>query len=240
MMFFDDITNIKIDKNDDKSLRENIVRMLEEAIYSGYLPPGSRLIESQLANKLEISRTPVREAILQLESEGLVRLIPNRGAFVNVYSIDEIDEIHIIFGALLGVAAGISVENIDEETLKQMEACIAEMDVCRDHANRKEWLVHNNDFHAAVIRPCKKKVLLKLIKHYTRQVGRYWYLTLSYPGSIELFNKEHKEILEAFKLRNPKMARELMENHVRSFREKVVESLRSISPFGSEYPPLLR
>ena len=240
MIFFDDIANIRIDKGDPKSLRENVVGILQEAIYSGYLPPGSRLVELNLANKLEISRTPVREAILQLESEGLVKLVPNKGAFVNIHSIDEIDEIHIIFGALLGIAVSISVGIVDEEGLKEMETCIAKMDASRDSVNRKEWLTQNNHFHAALIRPCKKNILLKLIKNYTRQVGRYWYLTLSYPGSIELFNREHKEILEAFKLKNPKMARELVENHVRSFREKAVESLRSISPLGSEYPTFPR
>jgi DNA-binding GntR family transcriptional regulator len=63
---------------------------------------------------------------------------------------------------------------------------------------------------------------------------------LSYPGSIELFHREHKEILEAFKLRNQKMVRELVENHVRSFGKIVVEILRSISPSESEYPSFPR
>jgi DNA-binding GntR family transcriptional regulator len=240
MIFFDEIPHIKIDKNDTKSSRENISKMLGEAIYSGYLPPGSRLIESQIANKLEISRTPVREAILQLESEGLVKTIPNKGAFVSIYSIDEIDEIYIIFGALSGVAASISLEAIDESGLKQMETCIAKMEVSKNNINRREWFMQNNDFHRAFIKPCKKKVLLKLIKNYTKQVGRYWYLMLSYPGSIELFHKEHKEIFEAFKLKNSKMVRELVENHVMSFGRIVVESLRSISPSESDYPAFPR
>jgi DNA-binding GntR family transcriptional regulator len=240
MIFFNEIPNIKFDKNDAKSLRENISKMLEEAIYSGYLPPGSRIIESQIANKLEISRTPVREAILQLESEGLVKTITNKGAFVSIYSIDEIDEIYIIFGALSGVAASISLEAIDESGLKQMETCIAKMEVSKNNINRREWFMQNNDFHRAFIKPCKKKVLLKLIKNYTKQVGRYWYLMLSYPGSIELFHREHKDILEAFKLKKPKMVRELVESHVRSFGKIVIESLRSISPSELEYPTFTR
>jgi DNA-binding GntR family transcriptional regulator len=240
MIFTEEFPNIKVEKNDAKSLRENITKVLEDAIYSGYLLPGARLVESQLASKLEISRTPVREAILQLESEGLVKIIPNKGAFVTIYSIDEIDEIYTIFGALSGVTASISVEVINEDDLKKMESCISKMEISKDNINRREWFTQNNDFHRAFIRPCKKKVLLKLIKNYTRQVGRYWYLMLSYPGSIELFHKEHKEIFEAFKLKNSKMVRELVENHVMSFGRIVVESLRSISPSESNYPAFPR
>lgn len=139
MIFLEEFPSIKI-KNAN-SLRENVTRILEEAIYSGYMPPGLRLIESELASKLKISRTPVREAILQLESEGLVKMIPNKGAFVNIFSIDEIDEIYIIFGALSGVAASLSVENISDDELKKMEACIGKMEVSKDNINRREYFL---------------------------------------------------------------------------------------------------
>lgn len=229
MIFLEEFSGLKIEKNDAKSLREAIVKWLEDAIYSGLLPPGSRLVESQLATKLEISRTPVREAILQLESEGLVKIIPNKGAVVNIYSIDEIYEIYMIFGALSGIAASLSVEVINEDELEKMEACVAKMEISKNNINRREWFIQNNEFHSSFIKPCGKKILLKLIKNYTKQVGRYWYLMLSYPGSIHLFHQEHKEILEAFKLRDSKMVRERIENHVTSFGRIVVESLKSIS-----------
>jgi len=228
-MIVEELPEIKIDKSDSKSLRESIIKWLHDGVYSGYLPPGSRVIESQLANKFQISRTPVREALFQLESEGLVKIIPNRGAIVNIFSVNEIAEIHLIFGALEGVAASLSVEVIDEEGIKKMEDSIKKMEVSKEYLNKKEWFSENDEFHKAFIKPCEKKILLKLIKNYTKQVGRYWYLMLSYPGSIQLFHQEHKEILEAFKLRNSKMARERVENHVTSFRRVVVESLKMIS-----------
>jgi DNA-binding GntR family transcriptional regulator len=230
MMFFDEFPDFKIEKNDTKSLRESVLKMLEEAIYSGFLPPGSRIIESQLAEKLEISRTPIREAILQLQSEGFVKIIPNRGALVTIYSIDEIDEIYTIFGALAGVAASLSMGVISEDELKKMEAYIAKMEISKDSINRREWFNQNNEFHKTFIKPCGKKILLKSIKNYTKQVDRYWYLMLSHPGSMELFNKQHKEILEAFRLNDSKMVKGRVESHVRAFGDIVVENLRSISP----------
>ncbi len=228
--------NIRISKSNSKSLRDYIIKVITENIYSGALPPGSRLVESELANKFQISRTPVREAILQLESEGLVKTIPNRGAVVNIYSVDEIDEIYIIFGVLEGMAASLSVEFINEEELNQMESYIAQMEINKQNKDRKEWFMNNNKFHSTFLKPCRKKKLLRLIKNYTTQIGRYWYLLLSHPENMDVFAEDHKRILEAFKSRNSNVAREQVENHVRSFGRIVVDSLRTISPIELGYP----
>lgn len=216
-------------KHDGKSLRENITKELRERIYSGYLPPGFKLVESQLAQDFEISRTPVREAILQLESEGLVRILPNKGAIVNVLSIEEIGEIYIVFGALSGTAASLSIDLISDDELKQMEACIAKMEARKENNDRREYFALNNEFHSIFLRPCRKRLLLKLIKNYTKQVGRYWYLLLSNSKNMESFSEQHTKILEAFKSKNSKLAREVVEGHINFFGNIVVESLNSIS-----------
>lgn len=237
MIVFEDypnIQNIKIEKSDAKSLRDSVFRFFEEAIYSGYFPPGLRLIESQLANKLEISRTPIREAILQLESQGLVKIVPNKGAVVTIFPIEEIEETYIIFGVLAGVAASLSVEFISEDELKQMETLIVKMENCEDY--KKEWFVLNNQFHSIFLKPCRKKILLKSIKNYTKQVGRYWYLLIvAQPKYLRLLSEEHGSILEAFKLRNSEMVRERVENHIKCFGKIAVEGIRSISPIEMEY-----
>jgi len=235
MIYIEGLPNIKIRKNDTKSLRVKIVETLEDAIYSGYFPPGFRLVESQLANQLRISRTPMREALLQLESKGLVKILPNKGAVVAVHSIEEIGEIYIIFGSLSGTAASLSVDLISETEIEQIEACITKMEIGRNKIDRKEWFALNNEFHSLFLKPCRKDLLLRLIKNYTKQVGRYWYLLLSDPSNVELFSAQHRAILEAFKSKNPKMAKENVENHIKYFGEIVVENLRSISPFQFDY-----
>lgn len=239
MMPFEEFSDIKINTKDAKSLRQNIVEVLKEGIYSGYLPPGLKIVESDLARKLNTSRTPIREAIHQLESEGLVTVIPKIGTFVSVYSIDEIEEIYFIFGALQGLAATLSLELITEDQLKQMEACLTKMGDIDKGKDVKEWFIHNKEFHSLYLRPCKKKILLKLIKNYTEQVGRYWYLLLSRPENIELLIKEHWEILEAFRSKNSKMVRENVERHTRSACKIIIESLKLFSPGESSYPNFL-
>lgn len=221
-------------KKKKKSLRKSVLKLLRETIYSGYLPPGLKLVESELAKKFKVSRTPVREALFQLESEGIVKILPNKGAVVTTLSIDEIEETYIIFGVLSGIAASISVELIGENDVKQMEACLEKMEAIKDDIDRREYFTLNNEFHSFFLRPCKKKLLLKLIKNYTKQVGHYWYLLLSHPRNVDLFQEDHKRILNAFKLKNPKFAREIVENHIWSFGKIVVNSLRSISSFESD------
>jgi DNA-binding GntR family transcriptional regulator len=234
MPFLDEFSVIRIDKS--KSLRENILRWVEECIFSGYFPPGLRLIESELAEHLKISRTPIREAILQLETKGLVKVIPNKGAVVMTYSIAEIEEIHIIFKVLSGIVASLSVEFISEDELRQMEDRIAKMERSKDDNNidRREWFILNNEFHSILLKPCKKRLLLGLINSYSKQIGRYWYLH-SHTACMELFNQEHRGILETLKLGDSRLVREKVENHVESFSNIVIKTLMSFTPIEIDY-----
>lgn len=220
-----------------RSRREHIAGVLRESLYSGQLPPGSKLVESQLANEFKTSRTPIREAILQLESEGLIKILPNKGAIVNIFSIAEIEEIYMIFGSLSGTAASLSVQLVSDDDVEKMETCVVKMQAIRDNDDRREYFILNNEFHSAFLKPCGKRLLLKLIKNYTKQVGRYWYLLLSHTKNMELFSEEHRDILGAFKLRDPKKVKERVETHIRSFGNIVVQNLNSISNFESIYTP---
>lgn len=234
MTFFAEFKNA-IKKTDKKLLRESILMWMEECIYSGYFPPGVRLIESELAEYLGISRTPIREAIIQLETKGLIRIMPNKGAIVNTYSLSELEEINIIFKTLSGIAASLSLEFISEEELTRMEDYITKMESCKDSdSDRKKWFSLNNQFHKTFLKPCKKKLLLELIKQYKKQVGRYWYISLS-NKYLELFSKDHRRIFEAFKLRNSEMVRINVEKHIQAYSNTAIENLRSFTPIDFDY-----
>ena len=102
-------------------LREVVCETLREAIISGVLRPGERLMEIQLAEELGVSRTPVREAIRKLELEGFVIMIPRRGTYVADLSIKDINEVFEVRSALDSLANGLAAERITEEELEQME-----------------------------------------------------------------------------------------------------------------------
>jgi DNA-binding GntR family transcriptional regulator len=213
---------------------------MEECIFSGYFPPGSRLIESELADFLKVSRTPIREAIIQLETKGLVKIMPNKGAIVATCSLSEFEEINIIFRTLSGIAASLSVKFISEEELTRMEDFITKMEVYEDSdSDRKEWLSLNDQFHKTFLKPCKKKLLLELIKKYRKQVDRYWYISVAHRRNLELFKEQHRKILEAFKLRDSGLVRTSVENHIESYGDSATESLRLFEPneFDRNVPP---
>lgn len=222
MIFLDRFPDIEIDKKAG-TLRENIEKVIEEGIYSGYLPPGLKLNEVQIAKKLGISRTPVRESLLRLESKGLVKIIPNKGTIINDYSVDEIEEIYIIFGALAGTAASLSIEFITEDELVKMENYLIKMEESKD---AKEWYIYNKEFHSTFLKPCRKKMLLNLIKNYTKQVSRYYYILFSNPQNKESAYKQHRDILNFFKSRNSKMVRETVEDHIKSVGEIIITALK--------------
>ena len=109
----------KINMDDYKPLRDLVFENLREAILKGDLNPGDRLMEVQLANKLGVSRTPVREAIRKLELEGLVIMLPRKGAYVADMSLKDIIEVLEIRASLEGLAAYLASERMSDENIKK-------------------------------------------------------------------------------------------------------------------------
>jgi DNA-binding GntR family transcriptional regulator len=110
----------KVNLNDYKPLREVIFNTLREAIIVGELKPGERLMEVQLADKMGVSRTPVREAIRKLELEGLVVMVPRKGAQVADLSVKDIMDVLEVRATLDGLATALSAQRITDEELKEL------------------------------------------------------------------------------------------------------------------------
>src|SRR5215468_7005701 len=115
-----------------RSLSEDIVDRLREAIYSGQLAPNERLREDVLASLFGLSRGPVREALVQLEHEGLVIRHPNRGATVARLSLEDLDEVYSLRLALEELAVKQAIKNAEPEIYEQMQGVVNEMQVCLD------------------------------------------------------------------------------------------------------------
>ena len=118
----------------EKSLRGQVFDKIRSDILKGRYQQGDELVECTIGKELGVSRTPVREAIRQLELEGLVRLVPNKGAFVNGISARDVTDIYLIRSRLEGLCARMAVENITPEQLEAMEEAI----VLSDYHAKKE------------------------------------------------------------------------------------------------------
>jgi DNA-binding GntR family transcriptional regulator len=197
----------------NRPLRETIYADLRRQVLSGRLLPGSRLVESTLAESLKVSRTVIREVIKQLELEGLVKITPYKGTEVSRLSLQDIEELYVIQAALEGLASGLAAQKMKKEDLRQLRSVQERLkkSVQRDPG---EWQKLNINFHQFFIDRCGNQRLHGLIKNHRDQFGRYWRIILSIPGQREKSNEDHEKILKALGRGEPLKVRLAMEEHI--------------------------
>jgi len=206
--------NFKLLVKEGESIEKSVYKFLRKAVFSGYFQPGERLIEASLAEKLNVSRTPLREAIKRLETEGLVKIIPNKGAAVLKSSPEEIEEMYFIAAVLEGLAAYLAVENISKENIDRMREIELTLEDKECQSDYERWLKLNNEFHNIFISACKRSLLIRLLNQRTGPLGRYWYLGCTSHGMIDSCIFAHRNILEAFSKRDAEAARKAAEEHL--------------------------
>jgi len=197
-----------------QSLEKSVCKLLKKAIYCGYFQPGERLLETRIAEILNVSRTPVREAIKRLETEGLVKIVPQRGATVVKVSPEDIEEMYIIVGVLEGIAASFAADNLSDDEISEMGKLqsILESEECKKDYER--WFNLNNKFHSIFFTASKKPRLVQLLNEKLNPLGRYWYIGCNIPGMMDMCLSSHRNMLEAFYKRDAELAREATEIHL--------------------------
>ena len=214
--------DVKEGASDKYSLRGRVFSRLREDILNGKYEEGVELREIAIGEELGVSRTPVREAFRQLELEGLIQIIPNRGAYVTGIKVKDIEDIYMIRSKLEGLCARWACDNITKEQLEEMEENIylAEFHAARGHMEQMAEL--DNRFHNILYEACNSKMLEHLLKDYHQYVWRVRQKTLSSSrGAVS--NVEHKYIMEAIKEKNPDKAEELANQHMINAYENMVD-----------------
>jgi len=205
------------------SVREAAYAYLRGAILAGALLPGARISEPGLAQELGISRTPVREALHRLAQEGLVELLPGRGARVRVLSVEEVREVYDVRALIEGEAAALAAQNATEAELNRLEQLLQELDALPDEAYAQQMRV-DFDFHTSLVEAAHNKTLARIYADLRSSLTliRSFLQTLSqHPKTRE----QHQAIVSALRARNPAMASEAVRAHVRYFRDLVMQSL---------------
>jgi DNA-binding GntR family transcriptional regulator len=198
-----------------RPLRDRIAQMVRESIIDGKIRPGERLAEPDLASRLGVSRTPLREALLQLDSEGFVVVTPRRGAVVSELSIDDARETYIVKGALESLAARLACENITDEELEclgDIHERMTRFATARTRDNRR-ILQLNSEFHTTICSASRMEKLNQYIRILRSQALRYNYIYLSVLSHISLSIREHARILEALSRRDGEAAERLVRAH---------------------------
>lgn len=200
--------------DDQYSLRGKIYSTLRESILSGKYAAGESLIEKRLAEELNVSRTPIREAIRQLELEGLLESIPNKGVTVKGITNKDMEDIYKIRMVLEGLAARWAIDQItDEETKKLQEAYeLMEFYTVKNDIDAISKL--NTEFHDIIYAATKSVVLQNILKDFQFYVKWARHESLSSSGRKETALEEHYNILKAFKERNSEAAEKYLTIHV--------------------------
>jgi DNA-binding GntR family transcriptional regulator len=206
------------------SLCGRIFEKLQHDILDGVFSPGENLIETKLSKDLGVSRTPVREAIKQLELEGLVRFIPNKGAIVIGVDKKDIDDIYTIRMMIEGLAARWAAENITEDEVNKL----------RESVDLEEFYTLKNDvdrileldsrFHKIMFKACKSKPLLYMLNNFHQYIQKARNEAFKVPGRAQEVLMEHRAILDAIINRDSDKAEKLTYEHVKkaqnNFRKK--------------------
>jgi DNA-binding GntR family transcriptional regulator len=196
-----------------KPLREIVFESMRDAIISGILKPGERLMEIQLAEEMGVSRTPVREAIRKLELEAFVVMVPRKGAYVAGVSHKDVADVFEIRTALEGLAAGLAAERITSDEIEQMERVLLVTD--DDEEMDLERIVQRDtDFHDLLYKASRNNRLLQILANLREQIQRFRATSLAVPGRYLDAIKEHRAIVEALAEHNSELAKELMEAHI--------------------------
>lgn len=190
---------------------------LSEEIINGELPPGTALVEAQLANRLGVSRTPIREALSRLEQEGFVER-HDRGLRVRTRSIEEIMEIYEIRVELEAIAARAAARKRSDLDLMLIEK--AHRNMCEATASGTGEMVEvNRAFHTALWRAGGNKTLADLLARLNIQLQRYHSTTLSEPGRWDEANREHGELVDAIREQDADRAADIARAHIGRARD---------------------
>ncbi len=199
---------------DRYSLRGRVYNSIRDKILSGEYHESEELKENAIATELGVSRTPVREALRQLELEGLVSIIPNKGASVTGITAKDIHDIYIIRSYLEGLCAKWACENISNAQIEALEEILYLADFHARRSHFDQMVELDNKFHDLIYKASGSKILNHVLSDFHQYVERVRKITLSMPYRAEQSSKEHGAIVEAIKKRDGELAEALAHEHM--------------------------
>jgi DNA-binding GntR family transcriptional regulator len=208
------------------ALHEQVAQRLRQMLVEGGIPPGAKLNERELAELLQVSRTPLREAIKMLAAEGLVELVPNRGAIALALGEADVLNTFEVMAGLEAQSGELAAERITDAELAEIQAMHFEMLAAYTRQDLSAYYSINNRIHRAINAAAKNPVLsavyeqvnarLQALRFRSNQDGEKWKRAV----------KEHETMIEALAARDPAAMRAVLLTHLRNKRDVVLEQLR--------------
>lgn len=219
---------VEFPEREDQSLHDEILTRLRDHIVEGNIPDGGRIPERQLCEMLGISRTPLREALKVLAAEGLIELLPNRGARVRQLSERDLGELFDIMGGLEALAGRLACENINDAEIAEIERLHYEMYGFYLHRDMHGYFRVNQLIHQKIVEASRNALLQSTFANFAGRIRRIRY-SANFARKRERWGeamREHEAILEALRRRAGGELADILFAHLRNKRTAAIEHLR--------------
>lgn len=217
-----------------RPLREEVYDALRRAIVQGELPPGKRVVETEVAGRLGISRTPIREALRKLEAEGFLSKGQGSSLVVSEMSLEEVEETFGIRAVLEGFAARLAAERATPEGIAGLEKILKRSEAFVEGKPPGRLLEWNTRFHDGLNTLSGSAQLQQLLQGLHDKILCYRRITLEVGPSPKQWLQEHRAILQAIRDRDPDRAERLITQHVHQKKEAVLAYLKATEDEGME------
>jgi DNA-binding GntR family transcriptional regulator len=211
-----------------RSLHDELAARLRDMIVDGELKPAQKVPEAELCERFGVSRTPMREALKVLAAEGLINLLPNRGAVVAKITLQEIEELFPIMGALEALAGELACEKIDERTLAEI---LRLHETMVGHYKRGDWLRYsklNRSIHEAIFAAAGNVSLSAFYQQLIFRIHSIRFVAKKSPMRWREAVEEHKQMMAALEQRDGKKLAKIMVVHLQHKMESVNEALKEL------------
>jgi DNA-binding GntR family transcriptional regulator len=212
-------------KSTDKSVRQNLYEKIRDDVTYGRLVPGERLTEMDLSNRYSASRSPIREALRQLESEGLLSFERNKGIAVRKLSIKQLDELYEAMAVLEGYVVSISVGKMVKKDIATLTDIHKQLVKAAKDKDLPSWFRTNLLFHVFFRNKADNETISTLIDMLQRRTHLYQHRSVSYYHAFDSYIQNHKDIINLCKKGDAEQAEKAMRLHVQTAKQYIMESL---------------
>jgi DNA-binding GntR family transcriptional regulator len=202
-------------------LRTQVVAKLRNAIIEGVFKPGDRLVERVIADRLQVSRPSVREAVRQLEAERLVEVIPDRGPVVCALSLQEVDDLHDLRAAAESLCARYFAERGTDAEIALFRERVTELEQAAQSGVREALIIAKRNYYEAFLQGCHSSMLQSYVQQLNARVSYLWSSALSKPGRVAEGAAEMRSILLAIEAHDPERAEQASRIHVEHGRATI-------------------
>ena len=210
---------------ESRPIREIAYDVLKKAIITGEIPAGERIVETEYADRLHISRTPLREALRKLERDGLVEYVVRRGVIVHAFTTEDVDQIYTIRNSLEMLTLPYIIENATAEDIAALRAKLAEMDKLMEKDDVESLSPLARDFHTALTAISGKNRILRVIEGQDEYIRRFSAMAIKQENRRSTAHEEHHRLVDLVESRDLPAFEALMKQHIERSKECCLAAL---------------